>query len=62
MIEQLFTDARILVTVVSFLTFIGIILWAYSGRRSTAFAAAANLPFADEIDTQSMQGGEKQHG
>jgi cytochrome c oxidase cbb3-type subunit IV len=61
-IDQIFSDARILVTVVSFITFVGIILWAYSGRRSAAFAAAANLPFADEIDMQHMQGGEKQHG
>jgi cytochrome c oxidase cbb3-type subunit IV len=58
-IEQIFSDARILVTVASFFCFIGIILWAYSGRRSAAFAAAANLPFADDIDTHD---GEKQHG
>ncbi|NEX62284.1 cbb3-type cytochrome oxidase subunit 3 [Noviherbaspirillum galbum] len=59
MLEQFFSDARIALTVVSFLTFVGIILWAYSGRREAAFAAAANLPFADEID---MEGAEKHHG
>ncbi|QDZ30530.1 cbb3-type cytochrome c oxidase subunit 3 [Noviherbaspirillum sp. UKPF54] len=51
-------DTRILFTVVSFLTFIGIILWAYSARRRADFEVAANLPFADEFDTQAA---EKQH-
>ena len=56
--EQMIADTRILFTVVSFLTFIGIILWAYSARRRADFEAAANLPFADEFDTQAA---EKQH-
>jgi len=33
-------------TVLSFALFIGIVAWAWSGRRSEAFAAAANAPFA----------------
>ena len=33
-------------TVVSFLTFIGIVAWAYSSRRRSAFEEAANAPFA----------------
>lgn len=57
--EQLILDARNLFTVISFLTFVGIVLWAYSGRRRADFETAANLPFADELDTQ---GAEKQHG
>ncbi len=38
-------------TVVSFLVFIGIVLWAWSGRRKPAFDEAAMAPFAldDEI-------------
>jgi cytochrome c oxidase cbb3-type subunit 4 len=36
---------RSLVTVVSFLTFIGIIAWAYSRKNSSEFDKAANLPF-----------------
>jgi len=33
-------------TVISFVVFIGIVLWAWSGRRKAAFDAAANAPFA----------------
>jgi cytochrome c oxidase cbb3-type subunit 4 len=39
-------------TVVSFVTFIGIVFWAYSRKRKPAFDEAANAPFAlpdDEI-------------
>ncbi|CAG20237.1 CcoQ/FixQ family Cbb3-type cytochrome c oxidase assembly chaperone [Photobacterium profundum] len=35
-------------TVVLFISFIGIILWAYSKRRKSEFSEAANLVFADE--------------
>jgi Cbb3-type cytochrome oxidase component FixQ. len=38
-------DMRSIVTVLAFATFIGIVLWAYSGRRRAAFDEAANLPF-----------------
>ncbi|HJV82812.1 cbb3-type cytochrome c oxidase subunit 3 [Noviherbaspirillum sp.] len=51
-LEGMFLDARSLFTVLSFLTFIGIVLWAYSSRRGADFEAAANLPFADEKDIQ----------
>ncbi len=33
-------------TLASFVIFVGIVVWAYSGRRRAAFAAAANAPFA----------------
>ncbi len=33
-------------TVVSFITFIGIVVWAYSRKRKKAFDEAANAPFA----------------
>jgi cytochrome c oxidase cbb3-type subunit IV len=33
-------------TVVSFVTFIGIVFWAYSRKRKQAFDEAANAPFA----------------
>ncbi|WP_370654311.1 cbb3-type cytochrome oxidase subunit 3 [Rhodoferax sp.] len=39
---------RSLVTVVSFLTFIGIIGWAYSRKNSADFDKAANLPFEQD--------------
>ena len=46
---------RVAVTVVSFLTFIGISLWAYSSGPRKGFDEAARLPFmADD----SCQGGD----
>lgn len=57
--EEMISDARIVMTVVSLLTFLGIIWWTYGLRRSADFEAAANLPFADEMNTQ---GAEKQNG
>ena len=33
-------------TVVTFVTFLGIVAWAYSKHRREAFAQAANAPFA----------------
>lgn len=38
----------IVVTVVFFITFIGIFFWAWSDRRKQDFDAAANLPFEEE--------------
>jgi cytochrome c oxidase cbb3-type subunit 4 len=35
-------------TVVSFLTFIGIVWWAWSKRRADDFSEAANLPFEQD--------------
>lgn len=39
---------RALLTLVSFLLFIGICWWAYSGRRKARFDEAARLPFDDD--------------
>jgi len=36
---------RSLATVVSFITFIGIMVWAYSRRNAADFEEATNLPF-----------------
>jgi len=33
-------------TVLSFVVFVGIVFWAYSGRRKPSFDRAANEPFA----------------
>ncbi|AAO10967.1 CcoQ/FixQ family Cbb3-type cytochrome c oxidase assembly chaperone [Vibrio vulnificus] len=35
-------------TVVLFVSFIGIVAWAYSKKRKASFDEAANLVFADE--------------
>lgn len=35
-------------TVMMFVLFIGIVLWAWSGKREDAFREAANLPLEDD--------------
>ena len=40
-------DLRAIVTLLSFATFAGIVVWAWSGRNREAFEEAARLPFAD---------------
>ena len=49
---ELYSTLSSVFTVLSFLIFVGIVLWAWSGHRREAFAQAANAPFAlpDEID------------
>ncbi len=49
-ITDLVSDARSIITVISMLTFIGIVLWAYSARRKNDFDEAAMLPFNEEDD------------
>ncbi len=44
-----------LMTVVSFVTFIGIVVWAYSKKRKRAFDEAANAPFALPDDVHNVQ-------
>ncbi len=39
---------RSIATLLSFATFIGIMVWAYSKRRSSDFSEAANLPFEQD--------------
>jgi cytochrome c oxidase cbb3-type subunit 4 len=41
-------DLRILVTVVAFLMFLGIAVWAWSRRNRAHFDEASRLPFIDE--------------
>ncbi len=43
-----FTLLQALWSIVVLVTFIGIVLWAYSGKRKSAFDEAARLPFDDE--------------
>ena len=44
---------RSAVTVVSFLTFIGIVAWAYSSRRKKGYEEAANVPFEHDAELPS---------
>ena len=41
-------DMRSVMTLVSFLTFLGIVIWAWSKRNKPDFDEAAQLPFKDE--------------
>ena len=39
---------RAMATVVSFVTFVGIVWWTWSKRRANDFSEAANLPFEQD--------------
>lgn len=39
---------RVILLVLCFIAFIGIIWWAYGGRRKSRFEEAAQLPFNEE--------------
>ena len=39
---------RAMATVLSFMTFIGIVVWAYSHRNAADFDEAAQLPFEQD--------------
>jgi cytochrome c oxidase cbb3-type subunit 4 len=43
---ELYSALSSAITVLSLCIFIGIVAWAWSGRRREAFANAANAPFA----------------
>jgi cytochrome c oxidase cbb3-type subunit 4 len=47
-IQHIFDDASRVMTVVSFVTFMGILAWAYLLRKEQDFAATAAIPFADD--------------
>lgn len=41
-------DFRSLFTVLAFVSFIGIVWWAWSSRREATFAEAARMPLEDD--------------
>ncbi len=41
-------DLRSIVTTVSLLTFVGIVIWAWSRRNKADFDEAARLPFQED--------------
>jgi cytochrome c oxidase cbb3-type subunit 4 len=43
-------DARAVVTLLGFVAFLGVVLWAYSRKSKPGFDEAAQLPFADETE------------
>ncbi len=46
-------DLRTLWTVLSFAAFVGIVLWAYSGKRKQRFDEAARLALDDDAPVQT---------
>ena len=47
-IQNIFDTASSAMTVISFITFIGIMWWAYTPKNRGSFDQAAKLPFADD--------------
>jgi len=47
-IDHMPVDPSSIMTVISFITFIGILWWTFLFKRRVDFDAAAMLPFADE--------------
>jgi cytochrome c oxidase cbb3-type subunit 4 len=60
-ITDVVSDARSIITVISLLTFLGIVVWAYSARRKNDFDEAAMLPFNEEDDLNKTKQ-EPRHG
>jgi len=50
------TTWHIIYTILLMAIFIGIVVWAWSGKRKKSFRDAANLPFADEEKEQRTTG------
>ena len=68
-LEQIFDSASSVMTVISFTTFLGILLWTFVLRKNADFATQAALPFADDAADLSSDsgnpdqtGGEARHG
>ena len=51
-------DLRALLTVLAFVAFVGIVVWAYSRNRKRRFDEAAQLPFRGE----ELGGGSREKG
>jgi len=49
-------------TIVVMVLFVGIVLWAWSGKRKQRFEEAANLPFDDDVQPADIPSKENNHG
>lgn len=45
------TTIQIVWTVIAFVVFVGIVVWAYSSKQKSRFDEAARLPLADDEDS-----------
>ena len=65
-IEHIFDSASSVMTLISFMTFLGILLWTFVLRKNADFATQAALPFADDVeeavDEAVDAGREARHG
>ena len=52
-------DLRTIVTVIAFVTFLGIVLWAYSARRQAGFDQAARSVLEEDDDGHARQTGRR---
>jgi cytochrome c oxidase cbb3-type subunit 4 len=55
-------DLRSVTTVILFIAFIGIVVWAYNRRRRDAFDDAAKLPLADDEPPADPPAQERSNG
>ncbi|UUZ49321.1 CcoQ/FixQ family Cbb3-type cytochrome c oxidase assembly chaperone [Massilia sp. B-10] len=55
-LQTIFDNLSSIMTLVSFITFLGILLWTYALKRNDDFMTQAALPFADD------EAGEQGHG
>ena len=55
-------DLRVVITVLAFIAFLGIVFWAFSRKRKRDFEEAAKLPFTGkgfESNADTKEKGEK---
>ncbi|MBU3694285.1 MAG: CcoQ/FixQ family Cbb3-type cytochrome c oxidase assembly chaperone [Rhodocyclaceae bacterium] len=52
-------DLRSLFTVLAFVSFVGIVWWAWSSGREEAFSEAARIPMDDDDRPAAARGGSK---
>jgi cytochrome c oxidase cbb3-type subunit IV len=45
------SDLRTIVTTLSFIAFLGVVVWAYNSKQKARFDDAANLPFVDDDES-----------
>jgi cytochrome c oxidase cbb3-type subunit 4 len=52
-------DIRSATTLICFIAFIGLVVWAWQARRRAAFDEAAQLPFVGDRDNNANSEGER---
>ena len=60
--DAIFNNASIIMTVISLITFLGILWWIYLYKRSNDFDDIANLLFTDDADDAQHYTTEHHHG